>query len=189
MIREVVFICIFNVKRSVIAEHFLRRLLQRKSPPGADTIIVSSAGFMGKRTGDWFARNSIPLPEPLYGRSPSNLIHTLMIERGIDLSRHRSRPINAELLDTVHTVIPLLEILKHDLIQTFPHCERKMISPRDLIGKRAGFFWEDRGAVPNDHRMFDFAHGNREYVSKVIGEIEGFIEESFEELVSRVLCS
>jgi protein-tyrosine-phosphatase len=189
MTREVVFICIFNINRSVIAEHFFRRLLQRKSLPRGDAIIVSSAGFMGKNVEDWFVRNSIPIPEPLFGRSPSDLIQALLLERGIDVSLHRSRSINAELLDTAHTLIPLLEILKDDLIQAFPHFRKKMISPRGLTGKREGFFWEDQHAVPNDHRMYDFAHGNREYVSKIICEIEQFIDESFDDLVSHVLSS
>lgn len=131
MTREIVFVCIFNVKRSVIAEHFLRRRLDLDPPSASNRIVVSSAGFLGKSVLEWFVQNSIPLPEPLFGCSPSQLIQEILLERGIDLSLHRSRPIDACLLERAYTVVPLLEILKEDLIREFPHFEMKVISPRE----------------------------------------------------------
>jgi protein-tyrosine phosphatase len=187
MIKHVLFLCIFNVKRSVVAQHMLRRMLRHAHGDDAAEIEVGSAGFLGPEISQWFTTHNIPYPEPLFNRTPSELIQSVMAERGFDLSAHRSRPVNRKILNRSSLIIPLLIPLKTDLIRVYPEMEKKIVLPRELMENDASFLWEDTTAVPNDKNMFDFAHNNEAYVNKVINEIEGFLQDSFHQIRRRLL--
>ena len=178
MSKHVLFICIFNVKRSVVAQHILRTMLVRKGGDYASRIEVSSAGYVGREIDQWFQTKAIPYPDPLFNRSPSQLIQEIMRDRGMDLSGHLSRPVDEEILRRSHLIIPMLTPLKSDLIASYPEIEDKVVLPNELLENDAPFLWEDTDAVPNDRRMFDFVHGNRVYVTNVINEIEEFLQKS-----------
>jgi protein-tyrosine phosphatase len=187
MLKHVLFVCIFNVKRSVVAQHMLHRMLTREGGNDPAKIKVSSAGFVGQEISEWFETNAIPYPDPLFNRAPSELIQTTMAERGFDISDHRSRPVDKEILKRSHLIIPLLEVLKSDLIAAYPEIENKIVLPNELLGNDTAFLWEDTTAVPNDSRMFDFAHGNQDYVTAVINEIEDFLHKSFHQILKCLL--
>ena len=181
------FVCIFNIKRSVVAARFFQRMLDRKGKPEADTIRVSSAGFIGIRVDHWFNLHGIPYPDPLFHRKPPGLIQKKMAERGLDISTHRSRQLTRELMDETDLVIPMLEELESDLITAFPHARHKIMLPQAFLSEETDFLWADRAAVPNDHRMFEFAHNNPDYVADVLHEIEGFMETAFGAICDRLM--
>lgn len=187
MRKHILFICIFNVKRSVVAHHMLHNMLTREGRDYTSKIKVGSAGFMGQEISQWFETNAIPYPEPLFNRTPSELIQTIMAQRGFDLSGHRSRPVDREILNSADLIIPLLAVLKSDLIAAYPEIGNKIVLPSELLGDDTTFLWEDTSAVPNDSRMFDFAHGNKDYVRTVIGEIEDFLYRSFHQILKCLL--
>lgn len=181
------FVCIFNVKRSVIAEHFFRKRLVDSDAAVASQIDVASAGFIGKEVSSWFQQNNIPFPEPPFNRLTSKLICDHLFDRGINLSAHRSRPVTEALLGQAHTVVPMLSILKRDLLWAYPHIKKKIVLPGEFLGEEKNFLWEDRSAVPNDQRMFEYAHNNLEYVTRVVDEIETFIQDAFPKIVDHLL--
>ncbi len=187
MKKQVLFVCIFNVKRSVIAEHLLRISLIEMGEVFTDAIEVSSAGILGEETSKWFEINSIPYPEPLFNRVPSEYIQSILLERDIDLSQHRSRPVTKEILGQVDLIVPLLDILKRDIVAAFPEYEEKIALPKEFIDTDNDFFWEDTSNVPNDGRMFEFAHNNPHYVNTVINEIEEFVADASTAIINRVL--
>ena len=187
MKKQVLFVCIFNVKRSVIAEHLFRKTLNEKGDVLENAIEVSSAGFLGQEISEWFKENQIPYPTPLYHRAPPAYIQKSLLKRGVDLSKHRSKPISKDILDKADLIIPVLEILKRDIVKVFPECEEKIVLPRELIESDKNFFWEDTSNVPNDKRMFEFAHNDPQYVKTVVNEIEEFIAEAASNIVNRVL--
>lgn len=186
MPKHILFVCIFNVKRSVVAHHMLRGMLEQEGGDNPEKIKVGSAGFVGREVAQWFETNSIPYPDPLFGRAPSNLIQTIMANRGFDLSHHRSRCVDRNILDNTNLIIPMLSVLKSDLVAAYPEVESKIVLPEELLGKDNDFLWEDTAAVPNDSRMFDYAHGNRNYVTTVINEIEDFLDQSFHQIIKRL---
>jgi protein-tyrosine-phosphatase len=177
------FVCIFNVKRSVVAQHMLHKMLTREGGDYTASIRVSSAGFVGHEVSEWFKTNTIPYPDPLFNRTPSALIQEIMKNRGIDIAGHRSRPVDKEILNRSQLIIPMLTILKRDLIAAYPGIENKIVLPNELIENETTFLWEDTTAVPNDSGMYDFAHGNKTYVTDVINEIEGFLQRSFDQIL------
>lgn len=183
MFKHVLFVCIFNVKRSVVAQHMLHKMLSRESGDYTAKIKVSSAGFVGQEIAEWFKNNAIPYPDPLFNRTAPPLIQDVMKNRGFDIAGHRSRPVNKEILNRSHLIIPLLTILKRDLIAAYPEIEKKIVLPSELLENETTFLWEDTTAVPNDSRMYDFAHGNKAYVTDVINEIEGFLKKSFGQIL------
>jgi protein-tyrosine-phosphatase len=183
MLKHVLFLCIFNVKRSVVAQHMLRAMLVREGGDDAARVEVGSAGYVGREIAEWFQTNAIPYPDPMFGRAPSQLIQEIMADRGMDLSGHLSRPVDQEILKRSHLIIPLLAILKKDLIAAYPEIEDKVVLPNELLEKDTPFLWEDTSAVPNDSRMFDFAHGNETYVTNVINEIEEFLQKSYHRIL------
>lgn len=187
MKKQVLFVCIFNVKRSVLAEHLFRRTLNVMGAVFEDAIEVSSAGFLGEAVSGWFKENNIPYPNPLYQRVPPDYIRAVSLERGLDLSQHRSKPVSKDILDNTDLVIPLLEILKRDIVTVFPEYEEKIVLPKEFLEKDKDFFWEDTSNVPNDERMFEFAHNDPHYVNTVIDEIEGFITDASTGIINHVL--
>jgi protein-tyrosine-phosphatase len=189
MLKHVLLVCIFNVKRSVVAQHMLYKMLNREGGDYTAKIKVSSAGFVGQEISEWFKTNAIPYPDPLFNRTPPVLIQAIMKNRGVDIAGHRSRPVDKEILNRSHLIIPLLTILKRDLIAVYPEIENKIVLPNELIENETTFLWEDTTAVPNDSRMYDFAHSNKAYVTDVIDEIEGFLQKSFDQILQRLIGS
>ena len=189
MTRNIMFVCIFNVKRSVVAARFFQRMLDRKGEPDSHIIRVSSAGFIGVRVDEWFNFHGIPYPDPLFHRKPSRLIQEKMAERGLDITTHRSRRLTREMMDETDLVIPMLAELQSDLITAFPHARNKIMLPHAFLSEETEFLWADRAAVPNDHRMFKFAHNNPDYVAAVLHEIERFIETAFGAMCDRLMTT
>jgi len=187
MLKHVLFVCIFNLKRSVVAQHMLHDMLTRGREDYTAKIKVSSAGFVGHEISEWFETNAIPYPNPLFNRAPPELIQATMADRGMDITGHRSRPVDKEILKRSHLIIPMLAILKNDLIAAYPEIESKIVLPNELLGNDTDFLWEDTTAVPNDSRMFDFAHSNQAYVTAVINEIEDFLHKSFRQILKYLL--
>lgn len=186
MSKQILFLCIYNLQRSVAAEHLFRQMLVQKRPDYVGKIEASSAGFLGAEVKQWFEAHDIISPEPLFGRAPSDVAQAMLMERGIDISQHRSRPVDKAIMDKSDMIIPLLEILKGDLIAAYPDSKPKVILPWELLGQETEFHWEDTAAVPNDSRMYRFAHFNRDYVNSQINEVEQFVEQAFPEIFRRL---
>ncbi len=183
---NIMFVCIFNVKRSVVAARFFQRMLDRKDRPESHIIRVSSAGFIGVQVNDWFNFHGIPYPDPLFHRKPSGYLQEKMAERGLDISTHRSQRLTRKMVDETDLVIPMLEELGSDLVTAFPHATNKIILPQEFLSEKTEFLWADTAAVPNDDRMYEFAHNNPDYVAAVLDEIEGFIETAFGAICDRL---
>lgn len=181
------FVCIFNVKRSVVAARFFQRMLDLKGKPESHMIRVSSAGFIGVRVNDWFNLHGIPYPEPLFHRKPSGYLQRKMCERGLDISAHRSRQLTRKMMAETDLVIPMLEMLESDLITAFPHARNKIMLPQAFLPQETDFLWADTAAVPNDDRMYEFVHNNPDYVAAVLDEIEEFIETAFWAICDRLM--
>ena len=84
---KILFVCTGNTCRSPLAEAIARRML---SELGKDNVIVSSAG-----TNAW------------EGSPASDAAILVGVERGLDLSEHRSRRLTAEMLADVDLVLAM----------------------------------------------------------------------------------
>jgi len=94
-IKKILFVCLGNLCRSPMAEYMLRDRLESK---GNTDIKISSGGFLDQ-TG---------------ARVPKE-IHNLMHEAGIDISAHRSSPVNIERIRESDLII-VMEMRQRDVL-------------------------------------------------------------------------
>ncbi|WP_040412165.1 low molecular weight protein arginine phosphatase [Desulfosporosinus sp. OT] len=98
---KLLFICTGNTCRSPMAEGLAQEMF-------GDAVQVSSAGI-----------------EAWEGTEASSYALEVLKERNVDLSRHRSRKIRAELLAEADWIIPMTQAQEKVLRHSFPQYEQK----------------------------------------------------------------
>lgn len=101
MALKLLFVCTGNTCRSPMAEGLAREMFGR-------TVQVSSAGI-----------------EAWDGTEASSYALEVLKEHNVDLSRHRSRKINSELLAEADWIIPMTQAQEKVLRRNFPQYEQK----------------------------------------------------------------
>lgn len=131
--RSVLFVCTANQCRSPMAEGFLKSLAAQHGEP--DRWQVQSAGTWA---------------EP--GRPATPFSQAVMQRRHVDLSGHRSRPIDAELLAAASVVLVMTCHHREALQAEFPEAQGKVHMLSELIDR--DFDIEDPyGGSLNDYEL------------------------------------
>jgi len=123
MKKHVLFLCTGNICRSPVAEGLLRHKLAEKN---SHSITVSSAGTFG-----------------LSGAGASDLAVEVAAERGIDISGHRARHLNREMLERADLVIGMESdhLVEADVISRDHEGKYRLLSdfgPPELRGRDIG---------------------------------------------------
>jgi protein-tyrosine-phosphatase len=92
--RGIVFVCVFNRERSLVAECLYRDMLRKRATEYLDRIQVLSRGFVGGEIAEWMRVKSIPMPDPVFGQPPPERVTLRLRDRGIEVSGYRSRQID-----------------------------------------------------------------------------------------------
>jgi len=151
---NVLFLCTGNLCRSPIAEGILR---QRLAEMGMDSIDVSSAGTSA-----------------FTGRPAADLALKIAAERGVDISRHRSRHLTSQMLATADIVIGMERdhIVEANVVMRDTSNKYRLLSdfgPPHLRGKDI----EDPYGAPID------------YFASIYDKIEMHVNALLDELVDR----
>jgi protein-tyrosine-phosphatase len=112
----VLFVCTANQGRSPIAEAIFRKLLNERSPDAEDWR-VNSAGTWAQS-----------------GKPAASGSRILMADRGMDLSRHRSRPVTARLLAASDLIITMEAGQKESICIEFPEAAHKVFLLSEMVG-------------------------------------------------------
>ena len=107
MPRSVLFVCTANQCRSPMAAALLKSLAAQRGE--SDSWLIHSAGTWAEA-----------------GRPATRLSQVVMQRRNIDLSDHRSRPIDADLLDAAAVVLVMTRHHWEAIRAEFPDAQRKI---------------------------------------------------------------
>jgi protein-tyrosine phosphatase len=111
---SVLFVCTANVCRSPMAEAIFKAKLEEA---GESNWRVESAGTWA-----------------LGGRPAADFSQQVMAERGLDISRHRSRAINKEILDEFDLILTMESGHKEALKAEFPECAGRIYMLSEIVG-------------------------------------------------------
>ncbi len=103
MIKRVLFVCTGNTCRSTMAEAFLRKMLNDQLGEAGASIEVISAGTHAV-DGDIASKNA----------------QTVLASEGIDISRHRARPVSKPLLETSDLILTMTHDQKTAVLDILP---------------------------------------------------------------------
>ncbi len=184
--KRVLFVCLFNLQRSVVAESMFEQLLAADGPAEVEGIEVLSAGFVGQGVRAWFRELGLAIPDPPFGREMPGATRTALLERGIDISGYRSREADLDLLTSSDLVICMLPEIRRDLVGAHRELEGKLFVLQDFLEAETEFYWEKTSTFPHDDTYFEFVHNDPAYVGTVIRELEESIGRAYPAIVDRL---
>lgn len=182
MAKQVLFVCIFNQSRSLIAELFLREMIRNQGDAALSDVTVASAGLLDPESRRWFNSCGVTLPDPLFNKPASPATRVLLSKRGIDISHHRSREVNKEMLDNSDVVIPVEKSLKRGIVSLYPEVEPKVFLPRELVNQELSFIWEDSNQIPLDSSLLDFIDNDIDYTAECARQLEEFLHQAWPQI-------
>lgn len=103
--KTILFVCTGNICRSPMAEGLLKKKL---SEEGITTVRVISAGT-------WAYPNTVSTPEAVQAA----------LERGVDISGHRARPLSREIIQEAHLILTMNEDHKWEVVRLVPEALEK----------------------------------------------------------------
>lgn len=184
--KRILFVCLFNLQRSVIAEGMFRKLLAADGSSDADGIDVTSAGFIGPGVKAWFRDMRLDIPEPIFGREMPGATRNSLLARGLDVSAYRSRTADGDLLASSDLVICMLPEIRRDMIDVYPEVEPRAFILQDFLDDDTQFYWEKTDTFPHDNTYYEFVHNDQVYVDVVIGQLEESLGRAYPQILARL---
>jgi protein-tyrosine-phosphatase len=112
--RTILFVCTANICRSPMAEGLFRKRVQDE----AEKWRISSAGLYAQP-----------------GYSPAQNTLGVLLERGISMMDHQSRPVSLDILEQNQLILTMERGHKEALQAAFPHLAEKIFLVTEMIGE------------------------------------------------------
>jgi protein-tyrosine-phosphatase len=189
MAKSLLFVCGANRGRSVASEYTLRNMLKERDEEIASQVKVSSAGLMCQGDLDWLKDYDISPPEPMFGRPAYRGLITLLQERGIDISGHRSRELTSQMIAEADLIIVSEEyppFREAALFSSWPQAEEKTFTFSEFVEAQKAenpyLISESPHAQPYPAEdSYDFSP---EYWESCVAEIEGYLTAKLDKFLS-----
>lgn len=157
-----------------MAEHLFRKLLQERDEELAGEIEVTSAG-LGRMN-----RESLKFAKdyPWYAfktwlkKSPDKNISSVMLERGFDVSKHKSRKLKKGWVEEANLIITMEKEQKEKIFSQYPSAKGKVFTLKEISGET------------DSSDISDPAGSSLEESKNCVGEIENCLKEGME----RIIC-
>ena len=131
--KQLVFVCTINRHRSVIAEYLFRRMLTALDPMVASGTAVSSTGIVSPAQIILHRDKGIPIPDPMFGYRPMPCVVFYMQKKaGIDVTGHRSRALDSEIVEGSDFIIAMGESHKQSICEVYPGAQEKVSTLAEL---------------------------------------------------------
>ena len=114
---RILFVCAANICRSPMAEALFKDMVKNDGEIAWNCLEARSAGISNTR-----------------GSDASDQALLVMRERGIDMSRHRSRPVDRDILEWADVVLCMEAGHLHTLQQSFPDLANKLYLLAEYCG-------------------------------------------------------
>jgi protein-tyrosine-phosphatase len=115
-VHKILFVCTANICRSPLAEAIFERKIMDNDC--SERLSVESAGI--------WATDGIP---------PSKLTQTVAVDNDLDLSGHKSKAIDLNLINSASLIFCMTSTHKRDLVKIFPHFKSKIFTLKEF-GKK-----------------------------------------------------
>ena len=180
--RMILFVCTFNLNRSVCAEYFLRRELARRGKELLKEIEVTSAGIVTEEVERLLKEKGIPSPK--FGESPPRQIIEIGFKKGIDLSNHKSRLLDNSLVEKSDLIITMDGAQKNAILSLYPQAKGKVFTFREFLSfSNFPSIIEDSLTLPQYDPEVGYKYPY-EYDEQVMSSIEQCIKEGVEKFTS-----
>ncbi len=187
MAKSIAFVCAFNKGRSVALEHIFRQLLQKRDGKLAQQVKVSSAGLLIKQDINYLKQYGRPAPKPAFGKPSYENLIALLLERGIDISGHRSRGLTRPIVEEADLIIVSEEYppVRKAAISTFwPFAKDKVFTWREFVEAEVEGEYlptEDPHPPSDGSASLDYTV---EYWEQCLAEIEGYLAQRMDKFLS-----
>ncbi len=180
--RLVIFTCTFNRCRSAIAEYFLCKLLQQDYINLAGSIAVSSAGIVTEDVVQ--LSNQLGIPVPRFGSHPPQQIIDICLNKGIDISSHRSAPFDGKMANRAHLIITMEHVQKAAILSQYPQSQGKVFTFREVFAVSGPTVIEDSLNIPAYiPDTCDYAFSD-EFAKQTVSEIEQYLKQGVDKILS-----
>lgn len=179
--RVVVFVCTFNLCRSVSAQYFLGKFLLERGKKLSDSIEVTSRGIVSKEMSALLKEKGIP--EPGFGQSCRRQILDIAAKHGIDVSEHKSKRLSGELAARADLIITMESFQKKEVLALYPDNDRKVFTFREFFEISGPTIVEDSFSLPQFDPLTDEYGYPYEYDDQTMEAIKGFLSQGVEKIL------
>jgi protein-tyrosine-phosphatase len=132
--KHVLFVCAVNRFRSVVAEYYLREIIQKRKG-GPKEIRVSSAGAgLSPEDIQLLAAHGEHYDRPVFGIPPYPYAIESMKRRQIDISGNRSKELTKAMVDEAELIIVFQDSQRDEICSLYPLSQGKVYILQDLVG-------------------------------------------------------
>lgn len=179
--RVVVFVCTFNLCRSVSAQYFLGKFLLERGKRLSDSIEVTSAGIVSKDMSSLLKEKGVP--EPDFGQTCRRQILDIAAKHGIDISEHKSRRLSEEMADRADLIITMESFQKKEVLALYPQSDRKIFTFREFFEISGPTIVEDSFTLPQVDPLTGEYGYPYEYDDQTMDAVKGFLNQGLDKIL------